>query len=203
MGLPCLREAAHRLELARAVFADKGREQPTRADRAELVRVADEDQLAAHLCGVGDEALQVVGARHRRLVEDDHVPMTEAATPVLHIEEEAGQGVGTKSRFVGQHACRDRRWREPDRTVAGGVPGLACRAEGAGLPRARRTDEEGHLLAATEQLAHGPLLIGAEHRARRAPCPACARGRGRLGRVVPSPPRRGRVPRCDSVASVV
>ena len=111
------------------------------------MRVAGEDQLAAHLCSVGDEALQVVGARHRRLVEDDHVPMTEAATPVLHIEEEAGQGVRTKSRFVGQHPCRDRRWREPDRTVAGGVPGLARRAEGTGLPRARRTDEEGHLLA--------------------------------------------------------
>ena len=73
--------------------------------------------------------------------------MTEAASPVLHIEEEAGQGVRTKSRFVGQHACRDRRWREPDRAVAGGVPGFARRAEGTGLPRARRTDKEGHLLA--------------------------------------------------------
>ena len=38
-------------------------------------------------------------------------------------------------------------------------------AEGAGLPRARRTDEEGYLLAPTEQLAHSSLLIGAEHRA--------------------------------------
>jgi hypothetical protein len=131
----------------------------------ELVRVADEDQLAARLSCVGDEALQVVGARHRRLVEDDHVPRTEAATPVLHIEEEAGQGVGTKSRFVGQHAGRDRRGREPDGTVAGGLEGLARRAEGAGLPRARRTDEKGHLLAATEQLAHSLLLIGSKHRA--------------------------------------
>ena len=90
--------------------------------------------------------------------------MTEAATPVLHIEEEAGQGVRTKSRFVGEHPRRDRRWREPDRTVAGGLEGLAHHAQRMGLPRARRTDEEGHLLAATEQLAHSSLLIGAEHR---------------------------------------
>ena len=48
-------------------------EQATRFDLGELLRVADEDQLRPRPGGVADEAMELAGANHSGLVEDQHV----------------------------------------------------------------------------------------------------------------------------------
>jgi hypothetical protein len=96
------------------------------------------------------------------LVEYDDVAVRETSLSVLHVEEEAGERVRLNARLLVEDRGRHRRGRDPDEVVAGALPSLARRVEGAGLPRPRRADEQRDPLASNEEIVHGAALVLAE-----------------------------------------
>lgn len=91
--LPGVAEAPHGLELGPRVFADEGAEDPAWADGAELLGFADEDELRPRFEDGSDQLRQVVGAGHRRFVEDHDASLIERSCRVSSrlVEEEFGE----------------------------------------------------------------------------------------------------------------
>ena len=166
-SLPGVAEATDSFELVGAVVADERAEDAARPDRAELVRVADEDHLRFTLLHEMEQLREVVGARHAGLVEDDDAAVVEEErrASTVGVEEELRERVGAQPRLVTQHRRRHRRGREPDRIEAGPDPCFARRVERAGLAGSCRTDEERDALAAGDEPAHRITLVLAEARA--------------------------------------
>ena len=75
------------------MFADEGAEDPARADGAKLLRVADQDELRPRFHDGSDQLRQVIGAGHRRFVEDHDASLIERSCRVSSrlVEEEFGE----------------------------------------------------------------------------------------------------------------
>ncbi|OLM09506.1 hypothetical protein Ae706Ps2_6404c [Pseudonocardia sp. Ae706_Ps2] len=145
--LPLLGEAVHRLQLGhrRRVLHQMG-EQPTRADRAQLLRVTGQDDLRPRTRSHPHDQVQISGGGHPRLVHDNQIPRPQ---PVADLTVGAGGEPATEHSSVdrvdvgvSEVVRRDLRRRHPQDTppdLAG--PHLRQRRHGARLPRSRRTDD--------------------------------------------------------------
>ncbi len=67
-------EAAHRGQHRRVGAVDDGGEHAAGADRAELLVVADQQQLRVGLAHRGEDRVELAGGDHARLVDDHQLP---------------------------------------------------------------------------------------------------------------------------------
>ena len=97
---------------------------------AELGRVTDKDELGSSARDLAKQNVEVVGPRHRGLVEHDHVPVCESSLSVLHVEKETGEGIRADAGLLAKDRGGHRRRRDPDELEAGAFPSLTGRIEG-------------------------------------------------------------------------
>lgn len=114
-GLPGLGKPVDVVEpVGRGGVAPMG-EHAASAHGGQLVRVADANQPPGLRVGQADEPGEVVGGRHRRLIQDDRRARRRArrSSGVGVALEEARQGDGRTAGLAGQHIGSLARWRQP------------------------------------------------------------------------------------------
>lgn len=103
-------------------------------DRGELRRVANEHDLRSGSSGSGNEGLELAGADHASLVDDDDRPAVEPAPAGFEVAKESvkrrGRDAGPVLELL-RSACGER---APDHRVPVASPRVARCGEGAGLP---------------------------------------------------------------------
>ena len=129
----------------------------------QLAMVADQDQLPARFVDRVNQAGQVPGRDHARLVEDHDLagsqPMRRARVALGVLEEELGQSVGAQPRLSGQHPGRHRGHGQAPHRVAGELPRSPGGPHSPALARASRADHALDRIPATGDSPDDPDLI--------------------------------------------
>ena len=119
-------------------------EGPAGADLGELGAIAHQDELGPGPGCLVHQRGQVARAHHGRLVHHQHRAGIQAAAEAEEGMDEAGHGGGGDPRPCLELAGRPGGQGHAAHPVARGLPGLAGRVQGVGLPGARPPLHHGH-----------------------------------------------------------
>ena len=161
--------AHHLAQLVRAQPLGERSQPAAGLDARELTGVADRDDLHPGGVGVRHDPGGLAGARHPRLVEDQHRPTRpEAAVVGVEVERQARQRPRlADAGLLGELAHRASRRRGPQDAIAAGRVGLGEQAGGERLARPRQRLDRLHPVTARGQATDDMGLLG-RRRVRRA-----------------------------------
>jgi hypothetical protein len=131
-------------------------------DGGELGGVADQQHLPTGAACLLDDLDQISGGDHGGLVDKHERGVGQPPASAAGLVQPPGGVLRTDVRLVGEHPGGGLRHRQPHHVAAVVLPGGDDRAQGAGLARTGRTDQQPDTLLGAEQVTDGGRLVGAE-----------------------------------------
>ena len=143
--------ADHLIEVDRLCSIRHRAEQPARLDLAELLGVAEKDELRLRALGVGDQPRQRRRVHHPRLVHEQHRSSRQSLAALVlgavQLDQKAGDA--RRRQALGAHHVRRPPGRSSRAKLDPGLrPALGRGDDGEGLAGARLADHDGDPLGA-------------------------------------------------------